>query len=324
VIAWLAMLAVLGVALPHVVRLDGARPATAAVLWAAALTLRALTAVSAALFLVLAFPETSAFKFLTHWCVHSVLSAVGIHVDLHGHTIGDAAVLAPAAVVAVSLGAALVGTVRAIRVVSATLRWHSLGAGPQGSVIVGGPEVLVAAAGLVHPKILVSAGALTALDDEELAAGLAHERGHIARRHHLMLAYAECCRAVARLLPGTRRAVREFRFHLERDADEWAIRRDHDPRALARAICKAATPGPSADPVMVTLGGGAIERRLDGLLKTQPATIGRLRRRVVDYAAGFMVCVTLTALVTIPAEAVAGDRGHVPDHSEHHCVAARG
>jgi hypothetical protein len=320
VIAALALLGVLGVTLPHLVRLDSARPATAAILWTAALTLRAVTAVSTALFLILAFPETSAFKDFTHWCVHSVFALVGLHVDVHGHVLGDFAVLAPAAVIAVSLVVSALGTLRAGRAVTSTLRWRSLGAGPDDSVIVGGPEILVAAAGLVHPKIVVSAGALAVLDDEELAAGLAHEHGHIARRHHFGLAYAECCRAVARLLPGTRRAVRELRFHLERDADEWALRRHHDPCALASAICKAATTAGAADSVMVTLGGGAIERRLDGLLGSEPAALGRLRRRIVDYAAVLMVCVTLTSLVAIPTEALAGDRGRVADHSEHQCL----
>jgi hypothetical protein len=320
VIAGLALLAVLGVALPHLLRLDNARPATAAILWTAALTLRALTAVSAALFLFVAFPETAAFKVLTHWCVHSAMAAAGVDVDVHGHAIGAAAVVAPAATIAVALVAAQLGTIRASRAVTATLRRKSLGAGPQHSIIVGGSDVLVAAAGLVHPRIVVSAGALAALDDEELAAGLAHEHGHIARRHHVGLAYAESCRAVARMLPGTRRAVAELRFHLERDADEWALRRHHDPCALASAICKAATTRASGERVMITLAGGAIERRLDDLLGRESATIGSLRRRMVDSAAVLMVCVTLTSLVAIPTEALAGDRGRVADHSEHRCV----
>jgi hypothetical protein len=320
VIAEVALLAVLGVALPHLVRLDRVRPATAATLWIAALTLRAVTAVSAALFLALAFPGSSAFKDLTHWCIHSVLHAVGIHVDIHGHVIGDVAVLTPAAVIAVSLAMALFCTLRAARLIKAYLRRKSLGPGPQNSVIVGGPDVLIAAAGLTHPRVVVSAGALTALDDDELAASLAHEHGHIARRHHLALGYAECCRAVARILPGTRQAVRELRFHLERDADHWALRHNHDPCALASAICKAATASTRTDPVMVTLGGGLIERRLDGLLATERAAVSRLRRRIVDSAAVLMVCVTLASLVAIPNEALAGDRPPVADHSQHECV----
>jgi hypothetical protein len=320
VIAWLALLAVLGVALPHAVPLSNVRPATAAILWTAALTLRAVTAISAALFLFAAFPETAAFKILTHWCVHSVLPAVGVHVDVQGHSIGAAVALMPAATMAGALGAWLLATVRASRALASMLRRESLGTGPQNSVIVGGSHGLGGAAGVIWAPVVVSAGALAALDDEELAAGLAHEHGHIARRHHLGLAYSECCRTVARMLPGTDRAVREFRFHLERDADEWALRRDHDRYALASAICKAATTPATDDFVVVTLGGGATERRIDELLGVRPAAIGSLRRRIVDTAAVLMVCVTLTSLVAIPTEAVAGDRGRVAEHSEHDCV----
>ena len=320
-IAALASLAAVAVAFPHLLRLDNARPATAATLWTAALTVRAVTAISLALFLLLVFPETSAFKFLTHWCRHTVLPLLDIHVDVHGHAMGAAAVLAPAALTALSLGAALGRTVRAAREVAGTLRRSSLGSGPQGSVIVGGPDVVVAAAGLLRPKVVVSAGALAILDDEELAAGLAHENGHIARRHHLLLTYAECCRAVGRVLPGTRRAVDEFRFHLERDADEWALRRDHDACALASAICKAASTRLDTEPAMATLGGGAIQRRVDELLAPGPQATGSLRGRIADSAAVVIVCITLISLVAIPAEALAGGIGHVAEHSAHKCVA---
>ena len=319
-IAAVASLALLPVVLPHVLRLDDVRPVTAAVLWTAALTLRAVAAVSLALFLVLVFPETAVFKFLTHWCRHAVLPLLQVHLDMHGHAIGAAAVLAPAAIVAMSLALALFDAVRAWRAVADALRHWSLGAGPQGSVIVGDPDVVVAAAGLLHPRILVSAGALATLDDEELAAGLAHESGHIARRHHLLLTYAECCRGVARMLPGTRRAVGELRFQLERDADEWALRRDHDPCALASAICKAAMARSDTGPAMATLGGGAIERRIEELMATGRPDGGSLMRRFVDSAAVVAVCITLTALVAIPAEALAGGVERVPPHSAHHCV----
>ena len=317
--AAVASLAVLAVVLPHLLRLDAVRPATAATLWIAALTLRAMTAVSLALFLVLVFPETAAFRSVTHWCRHEVLPLLQVHLDVHGHVLGAAGVLAAAGIVATSLVLSLLGTFRARRAVAGALQSWSLGDGPEGSVIVGDPDVVVAAAGLLHPRIVVSAGALAALDDEELAAGLAHESGHIARRHHLLLTYAECCRGVARVLPGTRRAVCELRFQLERDADEWALRRDHDPCALASAICKAAMARADAGPAMATLGGGAIERRVEELMGTGRAR-GTPTRRVVDSAAVVAVCVTLTALVAIPAEALAGGIDRVPPHSVHHCV----
>jgi hypothetical protein len=320
VTAALASLVLLGIAVPHLVPLDKVRPATAAILWTAALTLRALTVISAALFLLLVLPGTTVFKVLTHWCAHSVLPVIGLHLDVQGHALGAGAILAPPVLIAVSLVAAVLGTLRAARAIGGSLRSRSLGAGPQGSVIVGGPDVTVAAAGLVHPVIVVTAGALAVLDDEELAAGLAHEKGHIAHRHHLLLLYGECCRAVARLLPGTRRAVAELRFQLERDADEWALHRHHDPCALASAICKAAADSAPEDSVTLTLRGSALERRLDELLVSERVPVGTFRRRMVDLAAVLMVCVTLASLVAVPAEALAGGRGEVVEHSEHHCV----
>jgi hypothetical protein len=45
---------------------------------------------------------------------------------------------------------------------------------------------------------------------------------------------------VARAIPGIRTGERELRFHIQRDADQYAVRTLHDPLSLASAICKAA------------------------------------------------------------------------------------
>lgn len=312
-----AALALAGIALPHLVRLDRARPVTAALLWTAALTIRALAAISLALYALLVFPDTSAYRVLTHWCEQTVAPLIGLQVDIHGHAIGAVAVLVPVVAVAGALLVAAGRMARALRSVRALVTERALGVGPEGSVIVGGPDVVVAAAGLARPQIVVTAGALATLDDDELAAGLAHERGHIARRHHLVLGYVELCRAVAAALPGTRRAVGELRFQLERDADDWALRHDHDPYALASAICKAATL--RSAPTVVALGGGAVQRRVDELI-AKPAT-PRGRRHVIDAAAVLLACVALSSIVALPAQALAGGAGNVVPHTEHECPA---
>jgi Zn-dependent protease with chaperone function len=313
-------LAVVGIALPHILRLGRARPMTAAAFWTAALTLRVLTTISVAIYILFVFADTAAYRVLTHWCEHAVLPVVGLHLDIQGHALGAVAVLMPVVAIAFALTRAVLRMLRVARSVGRMLKAQGLGAGPQQSIIVGDPDVVVAAAGLVHPTVVVTAGALAALDDDELAAGLAHEKGHIVRRHNLLLAYAECCRAIAAVLPGTRLAVSELRFQLERDADEWALRRDHDPCALASAICKSATMRAGAHPALVALGGGALERRLDRLMDETPVTSGSWRRRLADSAAVLMVCMTLSSTVALPTEALAGGGTHLSPHSDHHCV----
>jgi Zn-dependent protease with chaperone function len=49
-----------------------------------------------------------------------------------------------------------------------------------------------------HGRVVVATAALRALDDERLAAVLAHERAHLRQRHHLLRATAE---ALAVALP---------------------------------------------------------------------------------------------------------------------------
>jgi len=59
--------------------------------------------------------------------------------------------------------------------------------------------------------------------------------------------------------------------------------------------------------VMITVSGGGIERRLDGLLDARPSCPGGQRRRVGDYVAMIMVCVTRASMVALPATTFAGD-----------------
>jgi bla regulator protein blaR1 len=165
-------------------------------------------------------------------------------------------------------------------------------------------EVLVAAAGLRRPQVVVSAGALMTLDDQELAASLEHEHGHIERRHRYVLVMAELCRALARFLPGTRKAAMELVFHLERDADRYAVARTNDPAALASAICKACESSAFGAPALA-LGGGVVPRRIRLLLdgEANPQS-----RREVPLRALASVMVALVALSagTLPAAAHAG------------------
>jgi beta-lactamase regulating signal transducer with metallopeptidase domain len=260
VIATLAGAGIAGFTLPHLLRPQRVAPVTAALIWAGALSLRALTVTLAVTWLVLFFPATYAFDALTHWCWHHLIAT-----NVNGHDVGHVTTVVPALLGVASLISLFVGTARLGRTVH-RLASASRGRGPAGSVVVGGRDVMVAVAGLRRPTLLVSAGAMLELDDDELEAALAHERAHIERRHRYVLLYAELCRAIAHLLPGTRRAVDELAFHLERDADRWALERRIDRRALAAALRKAAGPQYDARALVMALGGSGVEERLDEIL----------------------------------------------------------
>jgi Zn-dependent protease with chaperone function len=315
----LTVLLILGISAPHLLPLSSVSPAVAATIWLSALCLRALTVFYVALYLVLFLPNTSVFSAVTHWCWHTVLPLLATHMGLDGHRVGDAAAILPAFVLAFSLISVAVGVVRAARSVRALLSRSSLGQGPGDSLIVGGPDVLLAAAGITRPRVFVSAGALTTLDDEELAAGLDHERAHIARRHRFILVFAELCRSLARFLPGTRATLGELHFHLERDADHWALARRHDPYALASAICKAAASRATAAPGLVLLSGrGEATRRVDELIDGTAAVPGRALRRGSRLVAMAMACVVVVLVASVPAT-VAASTNQPPVERPRHC-----
>lgn len=317
--ALLAASLVGGIVAPHGPGLRRASPSAAAAIWMAALMLRALTVVYLAIYLVLFLPTTQAFAELTQWCLHAVVPLLADHLGLDGHRLGDTAVIVPAVVVAASLVSVTFGIVRAAAAVRRLLLKTALGPGPSETLIVGGTEVMVAAAGISRPRIVVSVGALTVLDDEELAAGLEHERGHIQRHHRFLFVFAELCRGVARFLPGTRRVMSELTFHLERDADRWALERRHDPFALASAICKAATARATSGFALVPLSGSSgVTERLDELV-AGPAGDRVVRRLLLRGAALTLFSMAIALAVALPATAIAGveQAGHGLSASAH-------
>jgi hypothetical protein len=302
---------------PHLVRQDRIAAPTGIALWLCVLCLRAALAVAGAILLLFYFPATQLFQVLTHWCVHAVIPLVTTHLGFSGHRLGDAAVVVPAIVVGVSLVSAAVASWRAARAVRRWLRRSGVGRGPDESVVVDGDEIVLAAAGLRAPRVVVSAGALCALDDPELRAGLEHERGHIARRHRFVFLLGGLLHSLARLIPGSRAALGQLHFHLERDADEYAVRRTGDPLALASAICKAASAPMSGTAVVSSLGGGSVAKRVDILLGANGSSPGA---RALAYAlAGLAASLTLVLIGAAPALAAIGVEQLQSGGGEHLC-----
>lgn len=94
------------------------------------------------------------------------------------------------------------------------------------------------------PVVLTTA-TLERLDAGQLAAVLAHERAHQARRHHALLLAAEVLRIGFPWLPAARAAQAAVTRLVELAADDAATRR-HRPTEVASAIAKlAAAPAPT-------------------------------------------------------------------------------
>ena len=292
-LAALALTAGAAILLPHALHLRRVHPATACAVWAAGLGLRALAALGLVATLVVLLHPARAVGEAVDWTCGAPLPG--------GHHVVHLAVVAPAVLLAASVLVAAWRVARAAHDVRAVVR-GAVGRGPGDSVIVGGDDVVLAAAGLSRPTVLVSAGALARLDDAELAAALSHERGHVARRHRWVLLYAETCRALARFLPGTARAARELAFHLERDADRWALRRHPDRLALASAICKSGAAPATA--TSLTGSGGAVER-VQELLEPvhRAAAPGRPLAALAGGLAALVLCVAIVLPLELAAEA---------------------
>jgi hypothetical protein len=293
---------------------------TATVLWLSSLALRALTGLLGVILLLFFLPRTQLFGTVTHWCLDVALPVVGRELHVEGHGLADLALLAPGIALAGSLLYACQRTARAAGQARRLIANDVLGKGPRESLIIGGPDVSFAVAGLLHPRIVVSAGALTSLDDEELDAALDHERAHIVRRHRFVMLVAVAFAALGRAIPGTRCAVRELAFHLERDADRWALRQANDRLALASVICKAAAAEPIAPPALASLGSTGVRERLGQLLNEQPTRQPRPAAAAFTALATGMVFCTLLLTALVPAAAVAGvaEDAHRTHHA-HHC-----
>ena len=144
------------------------------------------------------------------------------------------------------------------------------------------------------PRVVVTSGALDALDDAELRAVLAHEDAHLRERHDLVaLPFAAWTRALP-WFPGIRRARTAVDGLLEMVADDAAVHRC-EREALASALARIATIGGAATPDgAFASSGGVILARVRRLLDPPVRSTGL---RVLLYG-------TAVVLFVLPAVVV--------------------
>ena len=289
------------VAVPHGLPLDRVRPATAATIWMSVLGLRAIAAVGSAVFMVVYLPQTGLYAAIAQWCWHEALPLLSSHLGFSAHPLLHAAMILPGVALALSLLWLAYGLLRGWLALRGPLR-RALGEGPLGSTVIEDDAVIVGVAGFGRGRIVLSRAALCAMDGGELRASLAHELGHLRRWHRPLLLLGSILGALGRVVPGTRAAESGLRFSLERDADEYAVRRTRDPLALASAICKAALARRVAG--ATGLSGGSVTRRLDHL----EGSVGRAGiafERGMRAVAVALVVATLGLAATVPGWALA-------------------
>lgn len=225
---------------------------------------------------------------------HLVLPVVGDQVT------GPAACVAAALLTAVIW--ALVRTVRGHVLLAARARRVAEAAGTEaGDLTVlqdPGPDAYALPG---RPgRIVVTSGMLQALDPAEREALLAHERAHLAGRHHVFLtALALACAAH----PALRPLRGPLSYALERWADESAAAAVGDRRLAARAIGHAAlasrpTPlRPHAAALSATTG--PVPRRVAALLTPpHPLTSSRTPHVIALVLAA---CLTLSTACALEA-----------------------
>ncbi len=96
----------------------------------------------------------------------------------------------------------------------------------------------------LRPRIVLSVGALGLLGNDEVAAVLAHERGHVHERHDLVMLPFASMHDLLRWMPYVRRAPRAVATLVEMAADDFATR-STEPRLLASALVHLVSSGVS-------------------------------------------------------------------------------
>ncbi|MFY4720874.1 M56 family metallopeptidase [Streptomyces sp. LaBMicrA B280] len=168
-------------------------------------------------------------------------------------------------------------------------------------------------------RVVMTSGAARLLTTKERAVLMAHERAHLAGRHHLLSAVVDLAAAVHPALRGMRESLA---FHLERWADERAAAVVGDRRVTAAAIARVALARASQDRPraagfpLLSAASGPVPQRVEALLRPEPAApSGRGRRAGAVLLACAIAAVALTALALAYG---------LHEYVEFACVAVRG
>lgn len=155
-----------------------------------------------------------------------------------------------------------------------------------------------------RPLLVLSSGMVDELDEDELAAVVAHERAHLREHHHLLLLPFVAWQAALPVLPAAGRAHAAVAELVEMRADDVALRDldGADPRrTLAQAIVATVggAGGAEVPAGALAVTGGGVRGRVVRLLEP-PAPLSPAARGTALVGAGLLLLLP-TALLLLPA-----------------------
>ncbi len=154
-----------------------------------------------------------------------------------------------------------------------------------------------------RPLLVLSSGMVAELDDDQLAAVVAHERAHLAEHHHLYLLPFVAWEAALPVLPAAARAHAAVRELVEMRADDRALASlqvARPRRTLAQAIVVAAGGAGGGVPSgALAVAGAAVRERVVRLL-APPAPLSPGARAAALVCAGLLLLAP-TVLLLLPA-----------------------
>lgn len=143
-------------------------------------------------------------------------------------------------------------------------------------VVLPTDELIAYAVGGPRRQVVVSAGLVRALDEDELAAVIAHERSHLRHGHTRQLSIATVLEASLGWMPAISTSCRELKHVVERWADEDAASTGAARAALGRALAKVTQlDGPA--PLLAFSGHCDVAARLAAIAEPPPAPTNAAR-----------------------------------------------
>ena len=161
-----------------------------------------------------------------------------------------------------------------------------------GALVVDHPAATAYCVPGLRSRIVISAGALDLLDQDELAAVLAHERAHLRERHDLVLLPFTALLRAFRWVSVAREAEAAVSLLVEMHADDRALR--HRPALeLATALLRVGAAGWVHAPAgALAAADGEVAARVSRLLRPDPR---------LPVGALALVAVAAVTTVAVPA-----------------------